>query len=186
MDRPVEGEDWESQGWIRIIEFLYEDDVTSEENMIRVPEEISKNGWESYESLGPNSPLLSETGLSEEQAIFELNFLRKQNLVDLLQPFEDKHFGVNRLTDKGFRVAHDLQRSEREEQWRNQNSMINLILTVATVVLSATAIVQGILAYLGTSGDAQTIIVSIYAVTALILLLLLIGRRGSKGPNIWG
>lgn len=186
MQRTVDGEDWEARGWIRVVEFLYEKDVTTELNMARVPEEISESGYKGYETLGSRSELLQDTALSEDQAIYELKYLRDQELVDLFQPFEEHEFGVNRLTDDGFAVAHDLHRMEREEEWRRQNVHINLLLTVATGVLAATSIVQGILAYAGTPTPTQNWITLTYIVSGVMLLLLLIGRKDVRGPNLWG
>ncbi|WP_311174142.1 hypothetical protein [Halobellus ordinarius] len=186
MDRTVDGEEWVERGWVRVVEFLYNNDVTTELNIVSVPGEISGNGYEGYERLGSQSRFLEETGLTEDQAMLELEYLRKQNLVDLFQPFEESEFGVNRLTSDGFSVAHDIQRTKREEQWRNQNSFINLVLTVATGVLAASAIVQGILAYYDSTGVTQQLIFVTYAAISIVLALLMLGRRGYAGPDLWG
>lgn len=186
MDHTVDGEQWVERGWVRVVEFLYNNDVTTELNIVSVPREISESGYEGYERLGTQSQFLEETGLTENQAILELDYLRSQDLVDLFQPFEASEFGVNRLTAEGFSVAHDIQRTKREERWRNQNSFINLVLTVATGVLAASAIVQGILAYDDSTGVTQQLIFVTYASISVVLALLMLGRRGYAGPDLWG
>lgn len=68
MERTVDGEAWVTRGWTRVLNMLYETDVTLEISHIRVSEEVSESGYETVQSLPSDSVLLTETDLTEDQA----------------------------------------------------------------------------------------------------------------------
>lgn len=185
MEQYVDGEKWVVRGWTRVLNVLYETDVTIELSHVRVPDEVSDQEYMVVESLSPDSDLLTETELTEDQAIRELNHLLEENLVHHLRPFEDQSFAVYRLTEKGFKVAHDLRRTEKEDEWRKQDKQINAVLTVATGFLAATAVVQAILSFQNQQPPTNYALGGIYLLVVVITVLLIIGGRGSPGPEIW-
>lgn len=154
---------WVSQGWAKVLWVLYDTDVTIELSRSRV-DITGENEWVEIESLHSESPLLTETELSEKQAVHELRYLRDEGLVGFTQPFDDTDFVVHRLTDSGFQVAHDLRSIEQEEEWQEQNTKINRQLTIATVILAVTAIVQALDAIVQQQGLISVLLDIVYIV----------------------
>jgi hypothetical protein len=186
MERTVSGEAWVKRGWTRVLNVLYETDVTIGISHVSVPEEVSESGYETVQSLPSDSALLTETDLTEDQAITELNHLLGEELVHFLRPFDDDSIVIYRLTEKGFRVAHELRRTEKEDQWRAESRQINIVLTVATGFLAATAVGQAILAYFNEQPPTNTWFAITYATVVVMTILLLLARSGGWGPDIWG
>lgn len=186
MDLEVEGEEWKASGWIRVLEFLYDDDITIELRRERVPEWLSDDGYEVIEVFGSDSPFLEETKLSPNQARLELQYLRDEELIDFSRPFTDNEIIVFRLTDTGFDVAHDLCRTKQEEKWRNENKQINYILTIATGVLTVAAVVQAYIAFENAQLPNLLGLGTWTALAFVLLLILLAGHRGTRGPDFWG
>lgn len=186
MEQYVDGEEWVARGWMSVLQFLYEDDVTIELSHVKVPEELSEDEYEVIESLSQNSALLEQTGLTEAQALTEFRYLRKENLVHYVQPFEDSDFVVYRLTDTGFKVAHEMQRTQKDDEWRSQNKQINVILTIATALLAATAFIQAILSIMDFPYPTNIGLAVIYLVAIVLSAGAIIGWRGGQGPDLWG
>ena len=185
MDRTVDGEKWVTRGWVSVLRVLYETDVTVSLDHISVPEEVSESGYSVMEGLSSESELLTETELTEDQAIIELNHLLEEGLVHFIRPFEDSDFIVYRLTERGYRVAHERERTELEERWQEESRKIDVVLTLATGILAATAFVQAYLAYQEVQPPEQWWLLGGVGVVLLLTISLVIGRRESRGPNLW-
>ena len=184
MERTVDGEKWVSRGWIRVLRVLYETDVTVSLSHIKVPEEVSDGGYAIVESLPSDSKLLTDTELTEDQAIRELTHLLNQGLAHHTQPFEDSDFVVYRLTEDGYRVAHDKRRTEMEDEWRTETRKINIVLTLATGVLAATALIQAYSAYQEIQPPKQRLLLGA-GIMLLLTVSLVVIRQGGRGPDLW-
>ncbi|WP_267642157.1 hypothetical protein [Haloarchaeobius amylolyticus] len=185
MERTVDGEKWVTRGWVSVLEVLYETDVVVSLSHMTVPENISEDGYEVVERLSSDSTLLTETELTENQAIIELNHLLDEGLIHYIKPFDDTDFVVYRLTEEGYQVAHDQHRTKKEDEWRSESRKIDIVLTLATGLLAATALIQAYLAYQEIQPPEQMWLLGGASVVFLFTFSLVIGRRGGRGPDLW-
>ena len=185
MERTVDGEKWVTRGWVSVLQVLYETDVVVSLSHMTVPEHRSEDRYEVVESLSTDSKLLTETELTEDQAIIALNHLLDEGLVHYLRPFEDTDFVVYRLTEEGYRVAHDRYRIQKEDKWRSESRKIDVVLTLATGLLAATALIQAYLAYQEVQPPERLWLLGGASIVLILTFSLVIGRRGSRGPNLW-
>jgi len=119
---------------------LYDTDLVFELNHVRLPpEHPDEQDYTVVEQLPKDSIALEQTNLSTEQIIFELKNLERKGLVDFVQPFDDAEIVVARLTASGFDVAHGKHRMQRDEEWRKQSRIFDIMLTGATVLLAVDA-----------------------------------------------
>lgn len=170
---------------MRVIHYMYENDVMFEHTLQQNQKPYSEKEFEDVLDL-PNEEMLKETGLSKEQVILEVKYLEDEGLVDYFQPFREHEYIIYRLTDEGFQVAHDIHRTEKEETWRKENKQLNFILTVATVLLTLTAVVQAYVAFTNTQSVNEMELSAILMVTLAVAFILIVGRRGTRGPDLWG
>ncbi|MCU4717577.1 hypothetical protein [Halapricum hydrolyticum] len=181
MERTVEGDKWVTRGWISVLEVLYKTDVVVSLAHIRT----SDTDYAVVEQLSSDSEILTETELTENQAIIELNHLLEEGLVDYIRPFEDTDFVVYRLTDAGYQVAHERKRTEMEERWRSESRKIDVVLTIATGFLAAGAFVQVYLAYRELQSPSQWLLLTGATLVVILTISLIVGRRGVRGPSFW-
>lgn len=185
MDRFVDGELWVERGWVRVLRILYEEDVFVNLSRATVPQEISSQEYEEFITLSDTSPLLTQTELSENQAVKELHHLHDEGLVHHMRPFEETDVVVYRLTEQGFKVAHELQRTAREDEWRAVGRRTNTVLTVATVFLAITAVVQAVLAYLEIEPPTSTWPVIFGGILLVLITLAGIARGLPRRSSFW-
>lgn len=184
MERTVGGREWVQNGWTRVLKVLSQQDVTVSLSHIRERSTGGDSNYTTVETLSSDSPLLTETGLTEDQAIMELQELREKGLVDYVQPFEDWEFVVYRLTADGLAIAQDLERTEREDRWQAQNRQINVVLTVATGFLAATALVQAVMSLLNVPAPTNLYLGGLYVAVLGLTVALLFTHR-TPGPVVW-
>jgi DNA-binding transcriptional ArsR family regulator len=136
--------------WVSVLLAMYDKEVTVEKEVIKSQRrEVGKSKEDTIspkiqprEIASRHVDLISGIDISQPRVAEVINYLYKQGLVETSSP----PFGINpiiyRLSGEGFKIAHDLQASRKQRDWRKRNQLTNGLLAAATVILALNAITE--------------------------------------------
>lgn len=120
------------QPWMQVLEALYENELVIEANGPNI-------------SIHPDAAVFDTTDLSEGEVVSEVKYLLDAELITWIEADEEvTEFKQHRLTKEGFQIIHEHKQAERQLDWQKESANINQILTIATIVLAVTAILQAV------------------------------------------